>query len=336
LISNNPNIETLEISVPEIQGNLIITGTSSGVTTLTVENLSTVAGDISIDDNYFETLSLPDLINLGDGSRGKSKERGSLVISNNQIGEISVPALSSVTDLRIENNNGLSVLSLNALQTINGLVSLIINYGDGGASKNGAISLPFSQINGDLTIFENDGGWLTTLKFPSLTKVMGSIYVQGPLAGLDEIEWDALYYVNVDFEFNDPTAMNWISLPALETVNGTMRMRGLTNISQASNIELPMLTTLSGLTLGDFHENCDTSFIPADLYLNEAALVETTFTYNEIYKQSDLRGFLELDHIDNMLIQNNSEIDEDQAQQFVQDLIDAGVIDSKSDVLIEE
>ncbi|MBL7798702.1 MAG: HYR domain-containing protein, partial [Saprospiraceae bacterium] len=250
------------------------TNLSTTLATIDLQGLTSVARDISMDDNNTTTagalVSLPELTSVG----------RDLIIG--QIANwIYAPNLLTVTrNVNISDNNALCDLNLSGLQTVGGYLLLADNYDACGSAtismdalttvgdnlplatsdylsisgNNTMPSLSFpalTAVNGtgagsnrSVEFIDNDAA--TSLSFDVLTTVPGEIYVNGN-ALLNSVSFDDLVTVGEDLRFVTNPALATISFPALTTVTAAMEINdndALTTLDAA----FPSLTTI-GTTL---------------------------------------------------------------------------------------
>lgn len=151
------NGKNLAVSLP----NLIWAAelTFRNVSSVTIPSLATVNGSLTFDENYFSSLSAPNLTSVGSTLNGK----GSLaLVANTAITNFTIPLLKTVGGgIQIANNSELQTISFPVLTTVGGAVDLTGNFTTPNlpAIKNvvGAMNIE-STAEIDCTTFNKWGG----------------------------------------------------------------------------------------------------------------------------------------------------------------------------------
>jgi hypothetical protein len=123
-INIDSNGKLLDVSFP----NLIWAAnmTLRNVSTISIDSLATVNGSLGFYENYFKSVSAPNLTTVGStGSR-----TGSLAfVANPNLANISIPLLTSVGGaVQIANNSALDAISFSKLSTVDGAIDFTGNF----------------------------------------------------------------------------------------------------------------------------------------------------------------------------------------------------------------
>ncbi|KAG0651942.1 Cell surface GPI-anchored [Hyphodiscus hymeniophilus] len=124
VIDINSNGKLLEVAFPNLiwAANLTLRNVSS----LSIPSLATINGSFGLYENYFTSLSAPNLTTVGNFG-GRS---GSLaIVANPSLANITIPGLTSVGGaVQIANNSALNGISFSKLSTIGGAIDFTGNF----------------------------------------------------------------------------------------------------------------------------------------------------------------------------------------------------------------
>jgi hypothetical protein len=118
------NGRLLDISFP----NLIWANnmTFRNVSTVSIPSLASVNGSLIFDENYFTSLSAPNLTSVGSTA---SKEGSLAFVANPQLTNITIPGLLTCGGgVQVANNTDLQTISFPALTTVGGAIDLAGNF----------------------------------------------------------------------------------------------------------------------------------------------------------------------------------------------------------------
>jgi hypothetical protein len=124
LLNVASNAQNLVVELP----NLIwaANATFRNVSSVTIPSLAVVNGSLTFDENYFTSISAPNLTSVG--NLGYSS--GALAfVANAQLQNITLPALKTIGGAAlISNNTALTSISLPALSQVGGAIDFVGNY----------------------------------------------------------------------------------------------------------------------------------------------------------------------------------------------------------------
>jgi len=127
-ITSNANIasngKNLAVTFPNLiwAGELVF----RNVSTVSIPSLAAVNGSLIFDENYFTSISAPNLTSVGNTATG----HGSLAfVANSALTNLTIPELTTVGGgLQVANNSALQAISFPVLITVGGAVDLTGNF----------------------------------------------------------------------------------------------------------------------------------------------------------------------------------------------------------------